>query len=139
HAVFSPPGPAAPRRRAAGGGPPRHWPFLLALGVGGALLRLSWGATPAGFAAQGLAGWGIVAGLLGFGRRLSEIRRPTAFDRYMSEATLPLYVLHHLPIVALAFLMLPLDWNPWIKAAVICFGSASVTFTAYHLLVRPWN
>ena len=73
------------------------------------------------------------------GRRISDRRRPSAFDRYMSEATLPLYVLHHLPIVALAFLMLSLDWNPWIKAAVICFGSAGVTFTAYHLLVRPWN
>lgn len=139
YAVYFLTGAAIARRPAAEAAVARHWPFLLVLGVGGAALRLSWGATPAGFAAQGLAGWGIVAGLLGLGRRLSEIRRPTAFDRYLSEATLPLYVLHHLPVVALAFLMLPLDWSPWIKAAVICFGSAGVTFTAYHLLVRPWN
>jgi glucans biosynthesis protein C len=139
YAVYFLTGAAIARRPAAEAAIARHWTPLLAIGVGAAALRLGWGATPAGFAAQGLAGWGIVAGVLGLGRRLSAIRRPTAFDGYMSEATLPLYVLHHLPIVALAFLMLPLDWNPWIKAAVICFGSAGLTFTAYHLLVRPWN
>src|SRR5262249_10197611 len=139
YAVYFLSGAAIARRPAAEAAIARHWPVLLVLGIGGAALRLDWGATPAGFAAQGLAGWGIGAGLLGLRRRLSENPPPNAVDPYMSEATLPLYVLHHLPVVALAFLMLPLDWNPWIKAAVICFGSAGVTFTAYHLLVRPWN
>jgi surface polysaccharide O-acyltransferase-like enzyme len=117
----------------------RHWPLLLALGALGVALRLAWRDTPAGFAAQGFAGWYIVIGLLGLGNKVTTLRRPTALDRYLGDATLPLYVLHHLPVVALAFLMLRLDWNPWIKAAIICFGSAGVTFTAYHLLVRPWN
>jgi glucans biosynthesis protein C len=132
-------GAAIARRPAVEAAIGRQWPGLLAVGFAAATLRIAWGATPIGFAAQGLAGWGMVAGLLGLGQRLTRIRRPTAADSYMSEATLPLYILHHLPVVAIAFILLPLDWNPWAKAAIVCFGSAAVTFAAYHLLVRPWN
>lgn len=86
--------------------------------------------------ARGVAAWCFVVGLLGLGRRW---RHPHgAFDRYMTEATLPLYVLHHLPVVALAFIVVPLDMALWQKAAVICFGSIAITFTAYHLIVRPF-
>lgn len=94
-----------------------------------------WGAFA--LAARGIAAWGLVAGLLGLGRLL--VRPHNAFDRYMGEATLPLYVLHHLPVVAIAFAVVPLDLPLWLKAAVICFGSAAVTFAAYHFVVRPFG
>ncbi|PWR22166.1 acyltransferase family protein [Zavarzinia compransoris] len=92
---------------------------------------------PWALGARGLAAWCLVLGLLGLGRRLT--RRETAFDRYMGEASLPLYVLHHLPVVAIAFVLVPLDLPLWVKAAAICFGSAAVTFAAYHLVIRPYG
>ncbi|PWR24666.1 acyltransferase family protein [Zavarzinia aquatilis] len=94
-----------------------------------------WG--PVALGARGIATWCLVAGLLGLGRRL--LRPHGAFDRYMGEATLPLYVLHHLPVVALAFVVVPLALPLWVKAAVICFGSAAITFAAYHFAVRPFG
>ncbi len=112
---------------------------LLALGLA-AFALFYWGRADFGWlarAARGVAAWCLVAGLLGFGRRLST--RRTAFDRYMGEATLPLYVLHHLPVVALAFVMVPTALPLWVKAAVICFGSAAITFAAYHAVVRPYR
>ncbi|MDD3445904.1 MAG: acyltransferase family protein [Zavarzinia sp.] len=102
-------------------------------------VRMPFGEAPPfwSLGARGIAAWCLVAGLLGLGRRMT--RPHGAFDTYMSEATLPLYVLHHLPVVALAFVMVPLDLNLWVKAAVICFGSMAITFATYHLMVRPFG
>ena len=73
--------------------------LLLALGLGSfAVYYLGEAAYgPWALGARGIAAWCLVIGLLGLGRRI--MRRESAFDRYMGEATLPLYVLHHLPVV----------------------------------------
>lgn len=113
----------------------------LLLGTGLAAFALYyWGGGEASVLARaghGIAAWCLVAGLLGLGRRMSWQR--TGIVRYMGDATLPLYVLHHLPVVAIAFIVVPLDWNLWLKAGVICLGSAAVTFATYHFAVRPFN
>lgn len=113
--------------------------LLLALGFGSFAIyylgEAAYGSWALG--ARGIAAWCLVIGLLGLGRRITS--RETAFDRYMGEATLPLYVLHHLPVVALAFAVVPLALPLWVKAAIICFGSIAVTFAAYHLIVRPFG
>ncbi|WP_158596070.1 acyltransferase family protein [Oleomonas cavernae] len=116
-----------------------RWKLLLATGLG-AFALFYWGEAtlPAlARAGHGVAAWCLVAGLLGLGRYMG--RQRTAFDRYMGEATLPLYVMHHLPVVALAFIIVPLDWNLWLKAAVICTGAAAITFATYHFVVRPFG
>lgn len=131
-------GAVVAREPAVEAGIAARWPGLLAAGLAGAALHIWFGtASPLGALGRGFAAWCLVAGLLGLGQRLGGSR--TAFDRYLGEATFPLYVLHHLPVVALAFLIVPLDWPLWAKAATICAGSAALSFALYHFAIRPWR
>lgn len=114
-----------------------QWRALLGAGLLAAAVHVALGPAPVGAAARGLAAWCLVAGLLGLGQRL--MHRRTSFDRYLGEATFPLYVLHNLPVVALAFLVVPLAWPIWAKAAAICFGSAALSFALYHVAIRPYR
>lgn len=83
------------------------------------------------------ATWGMVGFLVGGARRWW--RRDAVWLRYLSDATLPLYVLHHTPLVLLAFFIVPLALPVWMKAAAVFVGSILATFLLYHLAVRPWQ
>jgi glucans biosynthesis protein C len=86
--------------------------------------------------AAAMAAWGCVAFMVGAAHRWW--RHDSPLIRYLSEATLPLYVLHHTPTVVLGFLIVGLPLGLWAKAALLLVGSIVATFALYHLCVRPW-
>src|SRR4029078_11449264 len=86
--------------------------------------------------AAAAAAWGCVGFAVGAAHRWW--RRDGPLIRYLSEGTLPLYVLHHTPSVLLAFLIVGLPLGLWAKLALLFLSSILATFALYHLCVRPW-
>jgi acyltransferase-like protein len=87
-------------------------------------------------AAAAVAGWGSVGFLAGASRRWWRYDGPSI--RYLSEATLPLYVLHHTPSVLLAFVIVGLPLGLPGKLTLLLLSSVLATFALYHACVRPW-
>ena len=84
----------------------------------------------------GLTAWGAIGAGLGFAARLKPAAGPVF--AYLSEATLPVYILHHAPLLLLGTAVLPLAIPAWIKIALIFVGTSVISLGAYHWLVRPW-
>lgn len=108
---------------------------LLALAALGVLASANSAAL--GLAAGAVAGWGCVGFLVGASRRWWRHDGPAL--RYLGEATLPLYVLHHTPSVLLAFVIVRLPLGVPAKMTVLLVSSALATFALYHAGVRPWR
>ena len=85
-------------------------------------------------ALSALAGYGCVVGLLGFARRHLAFNRPGL--AYLTEASLPIYVLHQLAIVGLGFFVVQSQVGVWAKSVVLLAGSVALTMGVYHLVVR---
>jgi len=94
------------------------------------------GQTMAGRALVALTAWGAIGTALGVAGRI-KLRPSPAFD-YLGEATLPVFVLHHLPALLLGVALLPLALPAWLKIAVIWLAAGAVSLAAYHWLIRPW-
>ena len=115
----------------------RWWPLLglaVAVGIGcyasaDAGLRLGVG--------RALTLWGALGLVIGLGPTLSRHQLPG--ETYLAEAVLPLYVLHLLPLVVIAFYVKDLDWPVGLRYATIAGGGFAVTLAIYHLLVRPFD
>ncbi|WP_431269573.1 hypothetical protein [Dankookia sp. P2] len=58
---------------------------------------------------------------------------------WLGEATMPVYVLHHVPVLALGLLVLPLGWAAPVAVLVIAAGATVVSLLAYRWLVWPWR
>jgi peptidoglycan/LPS O-acetylase OafA/YrhL len=95
------------------------------------------GQSPAGRAFVGLTAWGAIGAGLGLARWIDPPSTPRLAA--LSEAALPVYILHLVPVLALGLVVAPLDWPVWIAAAVIWLGAAIVTLAAVRWLVRPWR
>lgn len=109
----------------------------LAAGVGLVLfvvLDKSWPLTGIG---RALWLWGMVGLALGAGPFLARGTIPG--ERYVGEGVLPLYVLHHLPLVAIGFYVKDLALPFGLRFAIIVAGAFVATFAAYHVIVRPYN
>ncbi|MBK1661232.1 acyltransferase family protein [Paracraurococcus ruber] len=136
---------------AAGGG---YWPFLPNLvqdwpnlgyfaalfALGGVLcawpgLETRLRAEAWGLLALALVGLALVA--LGFAGRHPP--RQSALLAWLGEATMPVYVLHHVPVLALGVLVLPLGWSPAGAVLAITVGATLASVLAYRLLVWPWG
>ena len=81
-----------------------------------------------------VAGWAFVVFLLGAARRLTP--RPSATLAYLSEASMPIYVLHQPAIVFLAWIVVGWPLGAAFKFALILVGSVTTTLLVYHTLVR---
>jgi glucan biosynthesis protein C len=84
----------------------------------------------------GLTAWGAIGAGLGFAARLKPAAGPVF--AYLSEATLPVYILHHAPLLLLGTAVLPLAMPAGVKIAMIFAGTSAISLGAYHWLVRPW-
>jgi peptidoglycan/LPS O-acetylase OafA/YrhL len=84
----------------------------------------------------GLTAWGAIGTGLGFAARLKPAAGPIL--AYLSEATLPVYILHHAPLLLLGTAVLPLAIPAGVKIAMIFVGTSVISLGAYHWLVRPW-
>ena len=106
---------------------------LLVIGFAGVAVfgESSWGRFFIGFVAWGGAGAG-----LGFLARLNPA--PTSLADYLSEATLPVYIIHHVPLLVIGWYLLPVAIPLWLKIVVIWLAATIVSLAIYHWLVRPW-
>src|SRR5271166_2780959 len=84
-----------------------------------------------------LTAWGAIGAGLGLAARFQPT--PTPMLAYLSEATMPVYVLHHVPLLLLAVVLLPLPWPVWLKIMLIFLPASGISLAAYHWLVRPWD
>jgi quinoprotein glucose dehydrogenase len=86
-------------------------------------------------ALSAVAGWGVVAFLLGFAARRVRARG-RALD-YLAGCALPIYVLHQLAVVALATWVVTLPLAVAAKWALLTVLSAAATLATWHLVARP--
>jgi len=96
-----------------------------------------YGPSDAGRAFVGLAAWGAIGAGLGLAHRLAP--PPTPLLTTLSEAALPVYILHLVPVLALGVLMLWLGVPAWLAVGIIWVGSTIVTLAAVRWLIRPWR
>jgi glucans biosynthesis protein C len=58
-------------------------------------------------------------------------------ETYLAKAQLPIYVLHHLPLVVLAYYVRDLPYPVAARMAIIMGGAIIVTCALHHVAVRP--
>ncbi len=106
---------------------------VLAIGVIGvaACGESAWGRFYVGLLAWGGAGAGI-----GYAARFNPA--PGRATEYLSEATLPVYIIHHAPLLLIGWYLLPVAIPLWIKIVIIWLAAIAATLIIYHCLVRPW-
>ena len=75
------------------------------------------GEPAAGRVFVGVTAWAAIGPALGYAARIKPKATPAL--HYLSEASLALYILHHLPLLAAGAVVLPLDLPVWIKIALI--------------------
>ncbi len=130
-----------------------HWPELEALAQrwvrGSLLLALFGGLLYAGGATLGVpAGvartlgralwlWAFLCAAIGAGPWLRSGR--IRGEAYLSEGALPIYVLHHVPLILIAWRVKDLSWPVWQRYGLIVVGSLAVTLLTYHVMVRPYD
>jgi len=110
-------------------------PFLV-LAVVGFVGLIHWGDSTPGRICAGLTSWLGTGALLAVAARHPP--RPSPTLAWLSEAALPIYILHHAPLLMIAVAVLPLAVPIAVKIAIIAAGTAVVSLAAYQWLVRPW-
>lgn len=111
-------------------------PRLLLLFVIGFIGVAAFGESSWGRFFIGLVAWGGVGAGLGFAARANAAR--TRFTDYLGEATLPVYIIHHAPLLLIGWYLLPVAIPVWLKVIVIWLAAIAASLMIYHWLVRPW-
>lgn len=101
----------------------------------GAWLFLGEPAWPLGNIGRALTLAGALALMVGLGPWLARGR--IAGESYFGEAVLPLYVLHHVPLLVIALAVKDQPWPVLIRYLVIVLGAFAVTLAVYHWVIRP--
>jgi glucan biosynthesis protein C len=52
---------------------------------------------------------------------------------------MPVYVVHHVPVLLLGLAMLPTDLPVWLEMMVIWIAAGAISLAVYHWLIRPWR
>ncbi|HXC52506.1 MAG TPA: DUF2147 domain-containing protein [Candidatus Limnocylindrales bacterium] len=117
-----------------------EWKRALVVGLGTCLVLLGgivglYSSPPVLLAGSAIAGWTFIVALLGLARRHLSFSTPAL--RYLSEAALPIYVLHQAAIVYPGYwiVQLPLGIAP--KFLLILATSFTLIFAVYHFVVKP--
>ncbi|AMN38796.1 acyltransferase family protein [Rhodoplanes sp. Z2-YC6860] len=84
----------------------------------------------------GLTAWSFIAAGLGLAARYKPTATPAL--NYLSEATMPVYIIHHAPLLLIGMAVLSLAIPVWLKVIVIWLATSAVSMAAYHWLIRPW-
>lgn len=113
-----------------------QWQGLLLLAALGLALVAAYGESTPGRVGIGLLAWGVAAGGLGLAGRHPPRGGPGLAR--LSAMALPVYVLHHLPLLLIALALRPTGW-PWpIQAALIWTLALAVSLAATRVLVQPF-
>lgn len=112
-------------------------PWMLALALVGLAIVLLAGPSVPGRIGVGLCAWGSVGAALGFAGRHPPRQGPVL--NWLGEATMPVYVLHHIPVLALGVVLLPLGWGEPLIVLAIWIGATVISLVVYRALVWPWR
>jgi peptidoglycan/LPS O-acetylase OafA/YrhL len=94
------------------------------------------GESAAGRLFVGLSTWGGIGAALGFASRFKPVATPVV--AYLAEATMPVYIVHYVPLLLLGVLVLPTELPLWLKMVSIWIAAGAISLAAYHWLIRPW-
>lgn len=101
----------------------------------GALMLFSAGLPPwASRAVSAAAGWLVMAGILGLGRRFLE--KPSAALSYLRKASLPVFILYQAPLAVFGPEMLLSPVNKGVKLVILMTVTLGATMAFHHFLVR---
>ncbi|WP_431263459.1 acyltransferase family protein [Roseateles chitinivorans] len=81
---------------------------------------------------------GLLARWRGRGRGGLGGRLSGAWGRALADASYTIFLVHHLMVVALALLLLPLDWPAALKFALIASGALALSLAFHRWVVRPF-
>jgi peptidoglycan/LPS O-acetylase OafA/YrhL len=112
----------------------RAW-TLLGVMLAGLGLELAFWDSACGRLCVAVAAWGAIGGAIGLAARHPP--RPTPLFHYLSEAALPVYILHHVPVLFLSWAVVDLAWPVGAKVVAILLPGLGITLGLYHFLVRP--
>jgi glucan biosynthesis protein C len=111
-------------------------PRLVVLALAAFSGVMVFGESAVGRICVGLAAWGAVGAALGYAFRLSPASTPRF--NYLRDATMPVFVLHHVPVLLFGLAVLPLPLPAWSKVVLIWLSATAVSLASYHWLIRPW-
>jgi uncharacterized protein (DUF2147 family) len=86
-------------------------------------------------ALSAVAGYSLILWMVGFSMRF--LRRSHPALSYLSESSLPVYILHQAGIVLPGYYLLQLDLPLGVKFLVILLVAVTSTLAVYHFIVRP--
>lgn len=112
-------------------------PGLSALAVAGFAGVLWWGESTAGRAMVGMTAWAATGAAWGLAHRWARPWTPRL--GVLSEATLPVYVLHHIPLLLIGLVLLRSEWPAWAQIGFNTVASTAVSVIVYLIAVRPWR
>ncbi|MDO8979951.1 MAG: acyltransferase family protein [Afipia sp.] len=95
------------------------------------------GVSAAGRVFVGLTAWFAVCTALGFATRYKPAA--TTALTYLTEATLPVYIIHHAALLLIGLEVMDLPLPVWGKVAAIWLATIAVSLAVYHWLIRPWR
>lgn len=84
---------------------------------------------------EGLYGWSMVLAICGVA---AQFNHPSRTLDYLTEAVLPVYVLHQPLMLAAAFILFPLGLPVAIEVLALLVAAGVAPFCIYHLAIRPW-
>jgi len=86
---------------------------------------------------EGVYGWAVVLTLIGYAAGMLD-QRSRALT-YLTDAILPVYVVHQPIMLVAAYLMFPLSLPVFVEALLLVLVTAFGSLAVYELLVRRWK
>lgn len=86
---------------------------------------------------EGVYGWTVVLTLIGYTSATFDQRSPTL--TYLTDAILPIYVVHQPIMLVAAYLIFPWSLPVFVEALLLVLITASGSLAAYEVLVRRWT
>jgi hypothetical protein len=84
-----------------------------------------------------LNSWAFMILFLALGMRFLDFTNRQL--KYLGEAAMPFYLLHHPVIVFIAFYVTHIPISPWAQLFTIGVSAFLITGSLYHLFIRRWN
>ena len=85
----------------------------------------------------GLCGWGCVGAAWGWAGRFRPRLSPAL--AYLSAATFPVYVIHHVPLLLLGAWLVAVPVPVGVRILLIAGLDTAVSLAIYHWLIRPYR
>jgi len=86
--------------------------------------------------AQSVLAWCLARMVFAAFRRWAG--KPSRVFRYLSQASYSMYLFHHLFVVVIASMLVPLAWPAAGKYAIVLLGASLLPLAMHHFLVRPY-